>query len=141
VKLKVVSGEAVSGEREKPRQHPRHYDLDVWKDAMRLVREIYHATAAFPEQERFGLTGQMRRAAVSIPSNIAEGAGRGGRVELIRFLTIARGSLAELDTQLWIARDLGFLDDAQPLQSALQLLNARLNALINVKRARAEVSP
>ncbi|WP_347260538.1 four helix bundle protein [Rudaea sp.] len=135
-----VSGQAVSGERKKPRQQPRHYDLDVWKDAMRLVREIYRATTEFPEHERFGLTSQMRRAAVSVPSNIAEGAARGGRTELVRFLTIARGSLAELDTQLWIARDLGFLDEAQPLQSMLQLLNARLNALINVNRTRAKVS-
>jgi four helix bundle protein len=103
---------------------------------MRLVREIYRVTAAFPEQERFGLTIQMRRAAVSIPSNIAGGAARGGRAELLRFLAIARGSLAELDTQLWTARDLEFFDDAQSLQSALQLLNARLNALISANRSR-----
>ena len=136
-----VSGQAVSGERKKPPQPPRHYGLDVWKDAMRLVREIYRVTAAFPEQERFGIASQMRRAAVSIPSNIAEGAARGGRAELLRFLTIARGSLAELDTQLWIARDLSFVDDAEPLQSALQLLNAKLNALISANRARAGNSP
>ncbi|WP_291184897.1 four helix bundle protein [Dokdonella sp.] len=128
----------MSGERKKPQQQPRHYDLEVWKDAMRMVREIYRTTAEFPEYERFGLISQMRRAAVSVPSNIAEGAARGGRTELVRFLTIARGSLAELDTQLWIARDLNFLGDVQPLQSALQLLTARLNALINANRSRAK---
>jgi len=133
----AVSGKPVSGERQKPRQQPRHYGLQVWKDAMRLVREMYRITATFPEDERFGLVSQMRRAAVSIPSNIAEGAARGGRAELVRFLAIARGSLAELDTQLWIARDLGFLDDADPVQSAAQLLHARLNALITANRARA----
>jgi four helix bundle protein len=110
--------------------------LDVWKDAMRLVREVYRVTASFPVDERFGLTSQLRRAAVSIPSNIAEGAARGGKPELVRFLTIARGSLAELDTQLWIARDLEFLSDPQPLQESLQLLNARLNALITANRPR-----
>ena len=101
---------------------------------MRLVREAYRATEAFPDSERFGLTSQIRRAAVSIPSNIAEGAARGGKAELVRFLIIARGSLAELDTQLWIARDLGFLKDPRELQAELQLLHARLNALITANR-------
>ena len=124
----------MSGEREKPEQRPRHYDLDVWKDAMRLVREVYRVTSEFPDREQFSLTSQIRRSAISIPSNIAEGAGRGGRIELIRFLTIARGSLAELDTQLWIARDLNYLTHADALQESIQLLFARLNALITSKR-------
>jgi four helix bundle protein len=102
---------------------------------MRLVREVYRLTAGFPVEERFGLTSQIRRAAVSIPSNIAEGAARGGRVELIRFLITARGSLAELDTQLWIARDLDFLKESESVQAQLQLLNAQLNALITSNRA------
>ncbi len=126
----------MSGERRTAAQAPRHYDLDVWKEAMRLVREVYRISAAFPEEERFGLTSQMRRCAVSVPSNIAEGAGRGGRIELTRFLTIARGSLAELDTQLWIARDLEYLDDGQELQGSIQLLMARINALIHSNRSK-----
>lgn len=101
---------------------------------MRLVREVYRITESFPDSERFGLTGQLRRAAVSVPSNIAEGAARGGRVELVRFLAIARGSLAEVDTQIWIARDLGFLAEAQPIQHDIQLLLAKMNALISSHR-------
>lgn len=107
---------------------------------MRLVREAYRITASFPDSEKFGLTSQIRRSAISIPSNIAEGAARGGRAELIRFLTIARGSLAELDTQIWIARDLGFFSDAQDYQDSIQLLMARLNALITSNRKKTEGS-
>lgn len=78
-------------------------ELDVWKKAMRFVSRIYDATLAFPKEELFGLTNQMRRAAVSIPSNIAEGAVRGSKVEFVRFIGISRGSLAELETQIMIA--------------------------------------
>ncbi len=108
---------------------------------MRLVREVYRVSADFPDDERFGLTAQVRRAAVSVPSNIAEGAARGGKVELVRFLIIARGSLAELDTQLWIARDLGFIAAPQALQDDLQLLYARLNALIRANRPPKATGP
>ena len=124
----------MSGERKTARQQPRHYDLEVWKEGMRLVRAVYRLTSAFPDVENFGLTIQMRRAAVSIPSNIAEGAARGGRVELVRFLCIARGSLAELDTQVWIARDLGYAHEVQELQDNIQLLLAMLNGLITSNR-------
>ncbi len=116
------------------RQRPKHYGLAVWKDAMRLARETYRITATFPASERFGLTSQMRRAAVSVPSNIAEGAAKGTRPELIRSLLIARGSLAELDTQLWIARDLGFAKNIEDTQDFLQALFARLNALIRANQ-------
>jgi four helix bundle protein len=76
-----------------------HKDLDVWKKSMNLVVLIYDITSKFPSDERFGLTSQMRRAAVSIPSNIAEGAARKGDKEFIQFLMIALGSLSELETQ------------------------------------------
>lgn len=112
---------------------PLHYGLDVWKDAMRLTREIYRASAAFPDNERYGLTTQIRRCAVSIPSNIAEGAGRGNRKEYAYHLRIARGSLMELDTQIWIAKDLGLVDDVDEIQAAIQKLAAMLNALITSK--------
>ena len=86
-----------------------HYRLEAWKEAMSLVKMVYTLTQTFPKDELYGLTNQMRRAAVSIPSNIAEGAARSSRKEFAHFLSIARGSLSELETQLLISVDLGFL--------------------------------
>jgi len=85
-----------------------HKDLDVWKKSIELVKEIYQLTQEFPKEELFGLVSQIRRSAVSIPSNIAEGAARNSRKDYIRFLYIAAGSLAELDTQLIICRELDY---------------------------------
>lgn len=87
-----------------------HKKLEVWKQAMLLVQLIYKSTNNFPESERFGLSSQMRRAAVSIPSNIAEGAARDGIKEFKHFLNISQGSLSELDTQVEIALILNYLD-------------------------------
>ncbi len=83
-------------------------DLLVWQKSMVLAKEIYLMTRCFPGDERFGLISQMRRAAVSVPSNIAEGQARQGRKEFVQFLSHAEGSLAELDTQLKLADDLGY---------------------------------
>jgi len=110
-----------------------HKDLDAWKIARRLVRDVYVATRALPEDERFGLTSQMRRAAVSIPCNIAEGYGRGAKQEYIRYLRIARGSAAELGTQIMLCEDLGYHLDSPALNDHLarcrQLLNGLLRSL------------
>ena len=84
-------------------------NLKVWERAHRLTPEVYGATHTFPKDELFGLTSQLRRAAASIPANIAEGCGRNGDAELARFLTIAIGSANELDYHLLLARDLGYL--------------------------------
>ena len=84
-------------------------DLIAWQRAMELARQVYQITARLPEVERFGLTSQMRRAAISIPSNIAEGYARGMRADYLRFLRTSRGSLAELQTQLLLAEQLGML--------------------------------
>jgi len=92
-----------------------HKQLDTWQQAMQLVKMVYDITATFPREEMFGLTSQMRRAAVSVPSNIAEGAGRRGSKEFAHFLDIARGSLAELDTQIEIAIMLGYVSPESPL--------------------------
>ncbi|MGO4906193.1 four helix bundle protein [Flavobacterium sp. W20_MBD1_R3] len=86
-----------------------HKDLEVWKKSMDLVVTVYQITQMFPDTEKYGLTIQMRRAAVSIPSNIAEGAARKGDKELMQFLYISIGSLSELETQYLIAIRLGFV--------------------------------
>ena len=80
-----------------------HKDLEVWKKSMDLVSNIYKITESFPNKEIYGLTNQIRRSAVSVPSNIAEGAARSSKKEFIQFLYIALGSLAELETQMIIA--------------------------------------
>ena len=77
-----------------------HRKLDVWQKAMELVRAIYQTTSTFPKNEEYGLSSQMRRASVSVPSNLAEGAARKGKNEFKQFLNIAQGSLSELDTRL-----------------------------------------
>lgn len=84
--------------------------MQVWKKAHDLTIKIYHATASFPKDELFGLVSQLRRAAVSIPSNIAEGCGRGGNIELKRYLEIAVGSASEVEYQLLLAHDLKYID-------------------------------
>lgn len=113
-----------------------HHDLRVWQEAMELVTDVYAASRTFPADERFGLSSQIRRAAVSVPSNIAEGAARGSRKEFIQFLMIARGSLSELDTQLRIAKNLEFAANIDSLLSATERLQAALGALVKSQRDR-----
>ncbi|WP_445955310.1 four helix bundle protein [Yeosuana sp.] len=96
-----------------------HKDLDVWKKSMDLVELIYDFTKSFPENEKYGLTSQMRRAAVSIPSNIAEGAARKGNKELIQFLMIAISSISELETQYLISIRLRFADKNKDLEDSM----------------------
>lgn len=93
-----------------------HKELDVWKKSMDLVEIIYKISSTFPDAEKFGLTSQIRRAAVSIPSNIAEGAGRKGNKEFVQFLHIALGSLSELDTQYLIAVRLNYVEKNEKLE-------------------------
>ncbi|HET7394354.1 MAG TPA: four helix bundle protein [Candidatus Binatia bacterium] len=87
-----------------------HKKLEAWKQSMDLVTEIYKTTKEFPTQELYGITNQVRRAAVSVPSNIAEGAARQTKKEFRNFLHVAQGSLSELDTQIEIASRLGYID-------------------------------
>jgi four helix bundle protein len=87
-----------------------HKDLDVWKQSIELVTEIYGITKSFPKDELYGLVNQIRRAAVSIPSNIAEGAARKNNKEFIQFLYIALGSISELETQIIICQKLSYLN-------------------------------
>lgn len=87
-----------------------HHSLDAWKRSIDFVVEIYKVTDGFPKEERFGLTSQIRRAAVSIPANIAEGAARKSDKEFLQFLSIAQGSASEVETEILIAYRLGFLE-------------------------------
>ncbi len=116
-----------------------HHDLKVWQDAMSLTRAVYELTAEFPVDERFGMTSQMRRCAVSVPSNIAEGCARGSRKELVQFLYVARGSLAELDTQLRLAHGFGFCN-ATAILRQVESLFAILAGLIKVQRKTSDSS-
>jgi four helix bundle protein len=105
-----------------------HRDLETWQKAMELVKAVYVATRHFPKDELYGLTSRIRRAAVSIPSNISEAYGRNTRNELPHFLGPARGSLAELETQLEIAGSLGYLNPAPA--SALLSATADLGRML-----------
>ena len=104
--------------------------LEVWQLARKLVADIYAISAAFPTSEQFGLTSQLRRAAVSVPCNIAEGWGRDADGDFARFLRIARGSLNEVETLLILGKDLGFLaaqdDPVEKLENAVRVLERKL---------------
>ena len=106
-----------------------HCRLDAWSEAMRLVKLVYEATLNFPPEERLGLSQQMRRAAVSVPSNIAEGAARSGKREFAKFVSIARGSLSELHTQCLIAVDLGYLTQDNAAFASLERVSKLLTGL------------
>ena len=107
-----------------------HYDLKVWQLAMDLVTDIYAMTKYFPDSEKFGLSSQMQRAAVSVPSNIAEGAGRESTADFMRFLVIARGSLSELETQVLIAQRLGYADNVSQQLAKIKDIFMLLKGLI-----------
>jgi len=110
-------------------------ELEVWKKSIQLVKEVYTATNDFPRSEAFGLTNQIRRSAVSIPSNIAEGQARNSTKEFIHFLSVAPGSCAELETQLIIAGELCYLTQSKvgeligQVNEIQRMLNGLMNAL------------
>lgn len=115
-------------------------DLDIWQDGIRFVTAIYQATKQFPADERFGLTSQIQRAAVSIPSNIAEGYAQRSDPTLARFLRIAIGSAAEVDTQLLIAQQLGYIsmEQMKELRGQVESLRRRTRAfLATIEKLRA----
>jgi len=109
--------------------------LQVWTDARQLALDIYTVTARFPDEERFGLTSQMRRASVSVISNIAEGCGRTSEKDLARFLGMARGSAFELESQLDLAVQLGFCKGSHPSIDRCNKLKRSLSKLIDRVRA------
>ena len=108
-----------------------HHDLDVWKLSLDWIEAVYRCSNAWPSDERFGLTSQVRRAAVSVAANIAEGAGRRGTREFIQFVSVARGSLAEVETHLLIAARLGYVtsDQLTPVLADLERISRMLAML------------
>jgi four helix bundle protein len=111
-----------------------HKDLDVWKKSMDLAEQVYSLTARFPKEELYGLTVQIRRSAVSIPSNIAEGAARHSRKEFIHFLHIASGSIAELESQLMLAMRMGLISRDNPLPHVDDVRKMLLGLLRSLKK-------
>ena len=111
-----------------------HHKLNVWKKAIEFVKRIYQITVGFPAEEKFGLVSQMRRSAISIASNISEGAGRNNKKEFNQFLGIAQGSSAELETQIIIARELGLLTD-QLADELIIELDSISKMIIGLQRA------
>ncbi len=118
---------ALEGKNKKSRSYQ---DLEVWKSSIALVTEIYQVTTRFPSSEIYGLTNQIRKAAVSIPSNIAEGQGRISPKEFRQFLSISIGSLAEVETQLIIAKEINYLD-----QEELNLLLIKIDHIRKMAKA------
>lgn len=107
-----------------------HKELDVWKRSVELVTQIYKLTKSFPPEEKFGITAQIRRSAISIPSNIAEGCGRKGDKELIHFLYTSLGSASELETQIIIAANLQYLEESEKLLNDIADIKKMLLGLI-----------
>jgi four helix bundle protein len=120
-----------------------YHDLIVWQRAMVMTRSVYEATNAFPKEEMFGLKMQIRRAAVSIPANIAEGHGRLTDLQFRHFLGNSRGSLSELQTELELAHDLGFVDTGKmsALVNQINEVARLLNGLIAVMPSKSSSSP
>jgi four helix bundle protein len=110
-----------------------HKDLEIWKRGMNLVEQIYKTTKEFPKEEIYGLTSQLRRAAVSFPSNIAEGAARSSSREYVQFLYIALGSLSEVETQIIVAEKLKYLSSDKLLEEVEHLRRMTLNHIKYLK--------
>ena len=106
-------------------------EYDIWQKAIIICKQVYHITSAFPDSEKYGLINQLRRASVSIPSNIAEGCSRSSEKEFIHFLEIAMGSSFELETQIILAIEMGFITEemTNPFKENLQTLQKQLNSL------------
>ncbi len=117
-----------------------HQRLAVWQDAMTLVEQVYRLSSGFPADERFGLTAQLRRAAVSVPSNIAEGAARGSTPDFLRFLAFARGSLSEVETQILLARRLAFVGADEAIDTQIERVAAKLHGLIKSLRTKEQMT-
>ena len=110
-----------------------HRDLDIWREGIELVVKVYEIVQKFPNEEKYGLVDQIKRSAISIPSNISEGAARNSKKEFLQFLHISLGSVSELETQLIIANRLGFLDNEE-IFSLIEKERSKLLGLIKYLR-------
>ena len=104
--------------------------LNIWVEIRKLIKDIYKISDNFPQSEKFGLSNQIRRAIVSVGSNIAEGWGRLSRKNYIQFLRISRGSLFELETQILITKDLKYINDSEAIENLITEISKMLNSLI-----------
>jgi four helix bundle protein len=111
-----------------------HHKLRVWQEGIELVKLVYKFTSHFPDHELYGLISQMRRAAVSVPSNISEGAARGSQADFLRFLNMASGSLAEIETQMIIANELSYAQPDSRLNDQIDTVSALLGGLMRQKQ-------
>jgi len=113
-----------------------HRDLEIWQRGIDLVTKIYKLTKKFPEEELYGLTSQMRRAAISYPSNISEGAARDSINDYIRFLYISMGSLSELETQIIISEKLGYIKDSKDILEDIETITRKTYNLIKYLKSK-----
>lgn len=115
-----------------------HRDLEIWKRGIDLVTKIYKLTKKFPEEELYGLTSQMRRAAISYPSNISEGAARDSINDYIRFLYISMGSLSELETQIIISEKLGYVKNSKDILEDIEIITRKTYNLIKYLKSKKD---
>lgn len=114
-----------------------HKDLEIWRKGLDLVTKVYKITRDFPKEEMYGLSAQMRRAAISFPSNIAEGAARNSRAEYIRFLYISLSSLSELETQIIISKNLEYASDIEDILSEIEILRKKTHKFVKYLKGRS----
>jgi four helix bundle protein len=115
-------------------------DLVAWQKSMTLVKEVYNLTKAFPKEEQFGLTSQLKRAVISVPSNIAEGSSKKSTADFIRFLNISYGSLAEVGTQIEIAEMLNFINKQEEIYKLIDEVEKIISGLINSLAKKTQLS-
>jgi four helix bundle protein len=123
-------GGVVNREKQEIREVANHKDLEVWKQAIELAKAVYELTAAFPASEIYGLVSQMRRSAISIPSNIAEGAARNSDKEFTQFLYVTLGSIAELDTQYILSKEIQFTEGSAKVERIMDSVGKMTVGLI-----------
>ena len=116
----------------------KHQDLEVWNKAIKLVTDIYIITKNYPKDEIYALTSQMRRCAVSIPSNIAEGCTRFSDKETLKFLSIAMGSISELETQIIISKNIGYIEDIDDIINQISSVKKLILGLVKYLNTKTE---